>query len=85
MHDAALGSETRPTPAASKSGRDEEKGKERESKWKKEEGEGGQLCTPTDVWKEALNQPHVHTSSVSWLGNAFSTRKPAASAAQRGR
>ena len=30
-HDAALGSETRPTPAGSESGRDEEKGKEREN------------------------------------------------------
>lgn len=34
-HDAALGSETQPTPAGSKSGRDEEKRKERECERKK--------------------------------------------------
>lgn len=39
MHDAALGSETQPTPAGSKSGRDEEKGKERGCEYKKKKRE----------------------------------------------
>lgn len=40
-HDAALGSETQPTPVGRKSGRDEEKGKERECERKKKEAVKG--------------------------------------------
>lgn len=39
------------------------------------------VCTPRDVWKGVLNQLHVRTSSVSSLGNGFSTQRPVASKA----
>lgn len=66
MRPPPRGSETQPAPAGSESGSDEEKAREGVRMWdtEKERREGG--CAPTDLWKEVLNQPHVHTSSAPW-------------------
>lgn len=73
MHDAALGSETQPTPAGSESGRDEEKGKERMRVKKKEEGEGGLVLHTSRRAERSLKsaaRPHfISQFAGKWLLN----------------